>query len=99
MTIQVSSENKQIETLNKVIDEILNQILGQEPTQLVYYYVERNYLIQRHEIVEKLDSFNHAMEEYLGSAAMVIEKAILENLEIRVLEESKRVDFVKRQKF
>lgn len=79
------------EKLNKLVDEVLNQILGQEATQIVYNYLENNYCIQRHEIVKKLDSFNHALEEYLGASAVVIEKVIQKNLELGGLEENQGI--------
>jgi len=88
MTLQASLQNRQSETPNEVIDKILNQTLGREATQVIYYYLENNNFIQRHEIVEKLDSFNEALETYLGAGAAVIEKLILENLELRRLEEN-----------
>jgi hypothetical protein len=71
-------QNKQYQT--QVVDNVLNQILGQKATQIIYKYLESNYLIQKHEIVEKLDSFNNALEEYLGTGAAVIEKVIMQSL-------------------
>jgi len=93
MISQFSSQNKQRQTL-KVIDNVLNQILGQEATQIIYKYLESNYLIQKHEIVEKLDSFNFALEEYLGTGAAIIKKVIMQSLEIRLPEENKYFDLV-----
>lgn len=81
MTIQNLRLDEDGERLNKLIDRLLNQILGQEATQIIYSHLESNHSIHRHEIAQKLDSFNGALEEYLGSGAFVIEKAILENLE------------------
>ena len=73
--------NEHDERLNKIIDRLLNQILGQQAAQIIYTYLETNHSIQRHEIAQKLNSFNGALEEYLGSGAVVIERAIFENLE------------------
>jgi len=92
------SQNKQSEKLNKVVDKALNQILGQEATQIIYDYVENNHNIQRYEIAEKLDSFNHALKEYLGSAAVVVGKVIQQNLELGGLDENKGVDFSEQHK-
>ncbi len=97
MNIQVPSE-KRSEKLNKVIDGVLKQILGQEAAQIIYEYLENKHFIQRNEIAQKMDSFNKALEAYLGTGAAVIEKVILENLEFLGLEENKGVDFVERQK-
>jgi len=98
MTAQVQAKSQRVETLNKVIDKVLNQIFGQEATEIIYDYLENNHSIQRHEIAQKLHSFNHAMEEFLGSGAVVIEKVILENLELDRLEEHRDVDFAEPQK-
>jgi len=89
MTAKSLSQNRQSGNLNKVVDKVLNQILGPEATQIIYDYLENNHRIQRHEIGKKLDSFNHALEEYLGTGAVVIEKVIQENLELGVFEENK----------
>jgi len=96
--MKASSENKRVETLNQVVDSVLNQILGQEATQIIYEYLENKYFIQRHEIAEKLDSFNRALGEYLGTGAVVIEKVILQNLELCGLNENRDADFSERPK-
>jgi len=97
-TTKAPSENKRVETLNQVVDSVLNQILGLEATQIIYEYLENKYFIQRHEIAEKLDSFNRALEEYLGTGAVVIKRVILQNLELCGLDENKDADFSERQK-
>lgn len=76
------------EKLNQLIDRLLNQILGHEAAQIIYSHLESNYSIQRHEMAQKFDSFSGALEEYLGSGAFVIEKAILASLE-----ENRDIDF------
>jgi len=98
MTAKSPLQNKRSEKLNKVVDKVLNQILGQEATQIIYTYIENNHSIQKHEIAKKLDSFNRALEEFLGTGAVVIEKAIQESLELGGLEEHKAVDFSEQQK-
>jgi len=98
MTLKTPSQNKPDETLNKVVDWVLNQIFGQVAAQIIYYYLENKHSIKRHEIAEKFDSFNRALEEYLGIGAMVVEKVILENLELRGFEEKSGIDFTERQR-
>jgi hypothetical protein len=94
MISKFSSQNKERQTV-EVIDKVLNRIVGQEATQIIYKYLESNYLIQKHEIVEKLDSFNSALEEYLGAGATIIKKVIMQSLEIRLPEENKYFDLLK----
>jgi len=98
MTEKSPSQDKRGEKFNKVIDDVLNQILGREATHIIYEYLENNHGIERHEIAQKLDSFNHALEQYLGSGAVVIEKVIRENLELIGLEENKGFDFSEQSK-
>jgi len=98
MITKSSSQNKLNEQLNKVVDKALNQILGQEATQIIYDYVENNHNIQRHEIAEKLDSFNQALKEYLGFGAVVVGKVIQQSLELGGLDENKGVDFSEQHK-
>jgi len=90
MTVRALTQNKQHETF-KVVDRILNQILGQEGAQIIYEYLENNHSMQKHEIAENLDSFNRALEEYLGSGAVVIERVIMQSLELRELQENKLI--------
>jgi len=87
ITAENLPQSKQSEELNQIVDNVLNQVFGQEAVQIIYQYLENNYFIQRHEIVEKLDSFNSALRQYLGSGALVIERLILENLELHGLGE------------
>src|SRR3989337_20332 len=93
MISQFASQNKERQAV-EVIDNVLNQILGQEATQIIYKYLESTYHIQKHEIIEKLDFFNCALEEYLGAGATIIEKIIMQSLEIRVPKENKYFDLV-----
>jgi len=98
MTAMSPSQNKESEKLNKVVDNALNQILGQEATQIIYDYLENNHSIQRHEIALKLDSFSHALKEFLGNGAIVIEKVIQQSLELDEFDENRGVDFSEQPK-
>jgi len=98
MTANYPSQNKQSENLNKVVDKVLNQILGREAAQIIYDYLENKHRIQRHEIGKKLDSFNQALEEFLGTGAVVIQKVIQENLELGGFEENQDIGFSEQSK-
>lgn len=80
------------------MDRVLTQILGRAATQIIYDYLESSYSIRKHEIAAKLDAFNTALEQYLGTGAYVIEKAILENFGSNGFEEDRDVDFSDREK-
>lgn len=98
MITKSPAQNKLNEKLNKIVDNALNQILGQEATQILYDYVENYHDIQRNEIAEKLDSFNHAMKQYLGSSAVVVEKVIQQNIELGGFDDKNDVDFPEQPK-
>jgi len=78
-----SRENEKL----KIVDRVLNQILGRKATKTLYDHMEATHAIQRHKIAQDLDLFNYALREYLGSGAVVIEHAIHRNIQLE-LEES-----------
>jgi len=72
--------NKKEEKISKIIDKVLKQIFGQEATDLIYKYLEKNYSLRQNEIAEKIDVFTKGLEEFLRSGAYVIERKILEDI-------------------
>jgi len=98
MNLQVQSRKQRSDRVNKVVERVLNQILGREAAKVVYYHLENSYSIQKDEITGKLDSFNQALEAYLGTGAEVIEKLIRENLQFDDVEENRDLDFLERQR-
>lgn len=81
MTLQqtIRKTDKYEEMLNKAVDKTLNRVFGSTATNIIYTHLENNYAIKKNEIAKKLESFNQAMQEYLNSGAMVVEKEILES--------------------
>jgi len=80
--------------LNKVIDKVLNQMLGREATEVFYDHLRTTHSIQRDNLVQELDLFNHALREYLGSGAVIIEQVIHRNLELNEPEIGRDTDFL-----
>ncbi len=66
--------------LLKVIDEEMKQIFGEAATLIIYNHLEKNYLLKREEIPEKLEIFIKSLEEFLSSGAQVVEKIILKKV-------------------
>lgn len=95
-TAQNLPPNESIQKLNKVVDKVLNQILGPQAAQIIYNYLENKYCIHKDEIAEKLGTFSWALREYLGTGAFVIEEVIIENLGLGGYEASKNIDFAER---
>jgi len=90
----VMAKSRRGEAINKAVDNVLNQILGQEAARVLYDGLESNYRIRKNEIALKLDAFNRALEEYFGAGASVIERMIMESLEP---EENRSFDFAERR--
>ena len=73
-----NKENKVV----KVIDTVLAQVFGEKAACLIYKYLERSYSLKREEIPEKIDVFAKGLEDFLSSGACVIERKILEDLQL-----------------
>lgn len=87
MTPQTSRQGKNEEKLTRIIDDVLNQMLGHKAARTFYVHLENTHAIQRHEIALQLDLFNFALKEYFGSGAAVLEQTIRRTLEFAIVEE------------
>lgn len=81
MTLQlnIKRSEKYEEMLNKAVNKTLKKVFGSTATSIIYTYLENNHSIKKNEVAGKLESFIHAMQEYLNSGATVVEKEILES--------------------
>jgi hypothetical protein len=75
---QISSEGEN--KISKIVDRVLNQVFGEDATQLIYRYLESNYSLKREEITEKIDVFAKGLEKFLNSGAYVVEQKILKDI-------------------
>lgn len=87
-TSQTLRQGKNEEKLTKIIDEVLNQVLGHEAASTFYSHLENTHAIQRHEIALQFDLFNLALKEYFGVGAAALEQTIRRTLEFAALEEA-----------
>ena len=72
----------------------MKQIFKEAGTTVIYNSLETNNGLKREEIVEKAEVFSAGLKTLIGSAAPVIEKAILKNLYQRVdLEFEEKPDY------
>jgi hypothetical protein len=87
----------------EVVDRVLTQIFGEKATHLIYRHLERNYSLRSCEIAEKIDVFAKGLEDFLNSGAYVVERRILEDLqlgcELTSEPELARADFVDQVRF
>ena len=63
-----------------VVDETMRQIFREAGVKVIYDYLENNCNLKREEIAEKPEVFSAGLKRLMVSAALVIEKMILENL-------------------
>lgn len=87
-------QDQRTQKINQVVDKVLNEMLGQGATEVIYNYFENSHFIQRDDIAANLISFNRALEACLGiGAAVVVERTIWENLRLDGLHEGISTDF------
>jgi len=91
MTSHEPRQGKANEKSYKIVDQVLNRMLGKEATRTFYDHLKTTHSIQRHEIAQELNLFNHALKEYLGPGAAIIEHVIHKNLQLGV--EESEADF------
>jgi len=67
------------ETLLRAVDDGL-LVPGEIVRVAIYARIERSYRLKREEIPEKFPTFDRALRELLGEAAVVLERVIAKNL-------------------
>lgn len=65
--------------LEEAIDDGLN-VLGKSGKQMLYFHLENNYSVKKHEIAQKPEDFTEAIQEIFGAGASVLEKLILKSV-------------------
>ncbi|MEM3870977.1 MAG: hypothetical protein QXE05_00205 [Nitrososphaeria archaeon] len=61
------------------IDESLS-VLGEKGKEAIYYFLEREYLIEKEDIPSNLQTFDECLRLVFGVGANIIEKYIIINL-------------------
>jgi len=75
------SKTDQIDALLlESMDEALTDLLGRRTREAVYDYLERNCLVARNEIPERLDDFSKLLIETFGKGGRTIGKVIAKRL-------------------
>lgn len=77
--------------LLEAIDESMVHILGETATQAIYFHLEHNEQMKREDIPDNLEKFVSALERVFSVGALVIEKAIMENLYSRISAKNKKL--------
>lgn len=83
------------EEFNKIllnaIDQGMNRILGEAAAQSIYFYLQRDEHLRREDIPNNLEKFLFTLERIFSVGALVIEKAIMENLYLRLRQRNKNL--------
>jgi len=62
------------------IDETLTDLLGRRTREAIYDHLERNHLVARNEIPDKLDALLELLDETFGRGSKTIGKAVARRL-------------------
>ena len=65
--------------LLEAVDAALS-LLGDSSKQAIYFYLEKNFNIEKQDIPNKIEEFTNAIEEILGHGAKVLEIEIMKHL-------------------
>jgi hypothetical protein len=87
----VTSRDEFNKILLEAIDEGIKRILGEPAAQSIYFYLERDEHLRREDIPNNLEKFLFTLERIFSVGALVIEKAIMENLYLRLRRRNKNL--------
>lgn len=83
------------EEFNKIlldaIDQGIKRILGETAAQSIYFYLQRDEQLRREDIPNNLEKFLFTLERIFNVGALVIEKAIMEGLYLRLRRRNKNL--------
>ncbi len=65
--------------LLEAVDETLS-LLGDSSKRAIYFYLERNFSIEKRDIPTKIEEFTNAIENIFGNGAKILEIRIMEHL-------------------
>jgi len=65
--------------LLEAIDETLSS-LGDSSKRAIYFYLERNFSIEKQDIPNKIEEFTNAIENIFGNGAKILEIQIMKRL-------------------
>jgi hypothetical protein len=91
-------KDRQAEILNHVVEKVLNRALGKGAAEILFEYLESNHSLKKFQIAENFDSFNRALEHYLGSGAAALERMIAQSFEMAWQDDTGNVDLTVHQK-
>ncbi len=82
--LNLVSEEKLDSVILEIVESVLTEILGVEPTRVLLETMKKRYHLDIQEIPQDPRIFSHALEKILGSNHKIIEDLILENLYLKL---------------
>ncbi len=73
-------EDKLDSVILEIVESVLTEILGVEPTRVFLETMKKRYHLDLQEILQDPRVFSHALEKILGTNHTIIEDLIIENL-------------------
>ena len=81
------NEKSHCERFDKAIQDSVDEAfssLGDNVKKSLYFHLEREFLISKHELPYRIDDFSNALERIFGSGAKYLELLIMRNLYLKV---------------
>jgi len=66
--------------LVEIVNDTLKEILGEDATEIIYDYLKNEFSLGPKEIPRNPEIFSTGLHNFIGSGALALEKAIVENL-------------------
>jgi len=82
-TLESQRSHEFKELLLEAVDTALSS-LGDSSKQAIYFYLEKNFTVEKQEIPNKVEEFANAIEEMLGYGAKILEVEIMKQLYMRI---------------
>lgn len=76
----MSGQNRDNDKIFHIIDKVLNQVFGEEATNFIYEYLERQYSLHRSDFSKRIEVFAKGLEDCLSSGAFAVEGKILDDI-------------------
>lgn len=67
-------------TVNKVINDTLNEIFTETATRVIYDHLDMNYQLKPDNMVQNIDNFREGMQKFLSTGALAVESIIIQRL-------------------
>jgi len=81
------------ELLLEAVDETMRQIFGKSTSEMIYGFMERQVMVKREEIGEKMEVFYSYLEKLLGSeGAQIIRETSLRRLCLKLQREYEEIE-------